>query len=250
VIKMKINNKRTRIGLVLLVGLFAVSAIAAANGSVAPLGLIPTPTPPTPDPLSVSIWTNKAQYAIGENATIYFSVNRPAYVYIYDIEPSGVVRRIFPNQYSQYNFVSAGTHSLPDGLYKFTVAPPAGTEQLQIFASPVPLNLASMPYGEPFPMVGPDPGSAGADIQAHIMGIVPEPVWATAWTSFLIVASYGYSPPSSPPFFPPFFGFTGGTWFWENGAWYYGFPGTGGFWFWGPDGQWHFRISFHFEFGD
>lgn len=244
---MKANSKRAAVGLLLIIGMFAVSAVVA-SGSPAPLGLIPSP--PTPDPLSVNVWTDKAQYTIGENVAIFFNVSQPAFVYIYDIQPDGIVRLIFPNQYSQNNFVSAGTHSLPDGLYKFTVAPPTGTEQLQIFASPIPLDLAPTMYGEPFPMVGSNPESATGQIQAHIMGIVPEPIWATAWTSFLIVGSYGYTPPQSPypPFFPPFYGFSGGEWFWQDGTWHYGVPGSGWYWYW-QDGQWHFRILFQFGFG-
>ncbi len=238
----------TRIVLVLAVGLLALAGVTAAQGQPAPLGIVPQPTP---QPLTVNIWTDKSSYLIGETMTIFFSVNQAAYIYIYDIQPDGIVRLIFPNAYSQANFVSAGTHSLPDGMYKFTVAPPAGTEQLQIFASPVNLGLAPSSFGEPYPMAGSNPGSASNQIQAQIMGIVPEPAWATGWTSFTIHAQgYGYPPPASypapPSFFPPFFGYPGGTWYYENGAWHYGVPNSGWYWSFGSDGRWHFRIVFHF----
>ena len=251
------NNPRTRFGL-LLIGILVLSGIVAVAGQPAPLGLI---IDPEPDPLSVSIWTNKSTYVIGENATIFFSISQPAYVYIYDIQPDGIVRLIFPNAYSQNNYVSAGTHSLPDGLYKFTVAPPTGTEQLQIIASPLTLGL-EQPFSEPFPMVGPNPQSATDDIQAHIMGIVPEPDYSTAWTSFLIMGSYGYTPtpptptptPTPPsyypynPFYPypPFYGFPGGSWYWDGSEWHYGMPPSGWYWYWGSDGKWHFRIRICF----
>ncbi len=250
----------TRIGILLVVGLIAASGLVAAQESVAPLGIIPEPTP---QPLTVSIWTDKSSYVIGETATIFFSVSQAAFIYIYDIQPDGIVRLIFPNAYSQANFVSAGTHSLPDGLYKFTVAPPTGTEHLQIFASPVDLGLAPPYFGEPFPMAGNDPGSASGQIQAQILGIVPEPVWATAWTSFTISQYYGYTPPTyhytpptytTPPSYyyqpPPFGGFSGAIWYFFGGQWHSGMPSSGPYWYWynpcGDSypscGEWRIRI--------
>jgi len=243
----------TRIGIVLAVLWIAASGLALSQGTAAPLGIIPEPTP---QPLSVSVWTSKSSYMVGETLTIFFSVNQPAFIYIYDIQPDGIVRLIFPNAYSRAHFVSAGTHSLPDGLYKFTVAPPAGTEQLQIFASPVNLGLAPSAFGEPFPMAGNSPGSASSQIQAQIMGIVPQPSWATGWTSFTIFQqTYGYTPPQQyyypyPPFYPPFFGYPGGTWYYEGGEWHYGVPSSGWYWYFGPDGKWHFRIVFRFGTDD
>ncbi len=242
--------------LVLMIGLVAASALAFAQGTPAPLGIIPTPTP---QPLSVSVWTDKTTYVIGESATIYFTVSQPAYIYIYDIQPDGVVRLIFPNAYSQGNYVSAGTHSLPDGNYRFTVAPPTGTEQLQILASPIDLGLTPSSYYEPFPLAGNNPQSATSQIQAQIMGIIPVPDYVTDWTSFTIVSSYGYTPPTQPtppstpgynPFYPPFFGYPGATWYWMNGEWHFGVPSSGWYWYFGSDGKWHFRITFRFGTGD
>jgi len=195
VIKMKLTA--TRFVLLLLVGLVATSALAVAQGTPAPLGIVPTPTP---QPLTVSIWTDKSMYVIGESATIYFSVSQPSYIYIYNVQADGVVL-IFPNAYSQGNYVSAGTHALPDGLYQFTVAPPTGTEQLQIIASPLDLGLNPSAFYEPFPLVGTNPQSATNEIQVQIMGIVPQPTYVSDWTSFQIVASYGYTP--APPSYTP-----------------------------------------------
>ena len=248
------KNHATRIGILLVIGVIAASGLATADGNigrVAPLGVIPQPTP---QPLTVNIWTDKSSYMVGETLTIFFSVSQAAFIYIYDIQPDGIVRLIFPNAYSRGNFVSAGSHSLPDGLYKFTVTPPTGTEHLQIFASPVDLGLAPPYFGEPFPMAGRNPGSASGEIQAQIMGITPEPVWATAWTSLTIYQqTYGYYPPgrySYPPFYPPFFGSPGGTWYWENGEWHFGVPRSGFYWYFGPDGKWYLRIVFHFGGSD
>jgi hypothetical protein len=234
----------------ILIALFA-SMVGLAQSGPAPLGIIPTPSPTA---LAVSIWTDKPSYAIGQNVAITYAVNLPAYVYIYDIQPDGIVRLVFPNQFSPSNYVSAGTHNLPDGMYKFTVYPPTGTEQLQIIASGMPLNLSPTSYSEPFPMVGPNPGAAAMGIQAQIKGIIPEPQWATAWTSFVIVTSYSYTPPSPPSgtfyyIYPPFVGFPGGTWYWDGSQWVFGVPESGFYWYFGSDGHWYMKISFHFQFG-
>ena len=90
---------RARIGLLLLV-VVALSGIAGLAANPTPLGLVVTPTPST---IALNIWTDKSSYTIGENATIYFSVNQPAYLYIYDIQPDGITRLIFPNAYSPSN---------------------------------------------------------------------------------------------------------------------------------------------------
>jgi len=252
---------RTKLATLLLgiLTAFFVSAIALAQSGPAPLGIVPTPTP---NPVSVSIWTDKTAYAIGENVTITYTVSQAAYIYIIDIRPDGLSQQIFPNNYfpgGSYNYVQAGQHTLAGS---WQIAPPLGTEQLQIIASGVPLNLAPTSYGQPFPMIGSNPGAAAMGIQAQIKGIVPEPQWATAWTSFVILASYGYTPytpytpptPPAPPsggyyVYPPFPGFPGGTWYWHDGQWTYGTPTDGFYWYFGTDGKWHLRISFHFGIG-
>lgn len=244
------KTRANRIGILLVLGLIAFTGYVAAQQSVAPLGILPQPTP---QPLTVSIWTDKSAYTVGESLSIFFSVNQPSFIYIYDIQPDGIVRLIFPNAYSQANFVSAGSHSLPDGLYKFTIAPPVGVEQLQIFASPVNLGLAPSYFGEPFPMAAGAPDAASTQIQAQILGIVPEPAWATAWTSFTISQqTYGYSYPPTyqyPPTYygyPPFVGYPGGTWYYSGGEWHFGIPYSGIYWYFGVDGTWHIRFVIRF----
>lgn len=251
-----------RLTFLLVFALAAMSLLGFAQSTPAPLGIVPTPTP---QPLTASIWTDKATYVVGEAATIYFSVSQAAFIYIYDIQPDGIVRLIYPNAYAQANYMSAGTHTLPDGSYRFTIAPPAGVEQLQIVASPVNLGLTPQAYYEAFPMIGSDPQSATDQIQVQIMGIVPQPTYVSAWTSFQIVTSYSYTPPSYtppsytppssgyygyPPYYPPFYGSPGATWYWQDGEWHFGTPATGWYWYFGSDGHWHFRITIHFGTSD
>lgn len=220
-----------------LIGVLGLATPVGAQSTLSPLGIVPTPTP---QPLAIDVWTDKTAYVVGETMRVYFNVNQPAYIYLYGIQPDGVVRRVFPNAYSQSNFVSAGTHILPDHpSYQYAVTYPTGVEKIQIFASLTPLALVSSAYGDPFPMVAPE------EIQGHIMGISPEPTcqptWATAGASFTITeprascpppTCYTPPPPSytpppcytpSPPC-PPVFGscFQGWPWCYPSVRWSFG----------------------------
>ncbi|QAA76531.1 MAG: hypothetical protein BIP78_0765 [Candidatus Bipolaricaulis sibiricus] len=166
------------VALVLIVGLSAL-------GQVEPLGIVVEP--PAGD-LTVTISTDKPAYALGETVRISFTLNRPAYVYIWDIMPDGNVQQIFPNQYESQNYFAAGTHTIPTPGrgYQFTVAPPLGTEWLQIMASVQPVSgFAGYSPGDPFPLLGSDPEAWGA----QVLGLVPEPTQrAFDFTSFQIVS--------------------------------------------------------------
>jgi len=178
----------------LLIGLVGTSVIMAAQGPPTPLGIVPTPIS---RPLTVNLWTDKSTYAVGETMRVYVNVNQPAYIYLYDIQPDGVVRRVFPNIYSQSNFVSGGTHVLPNRpSYHHRVTHPTGVEKLQILASLRPLTVTPSTYSEPFPMTTP------REIQRYTMGIAAKPARTTAWTSFTIIApTYSYTP--LPRYKPP-----------------------------------------------
>ncbi len=88
------NARTLRMGtlLVLFVSLFAM---AGWGQGVAPKGIIPTP--PESTSLQVSIWVDRGAYAVGESITIHYSVNKPAYIYIWDVEPDGQSSPFFPN---------------------------------------------------------------------------------------------------------------------------------------------------------
>ncbi|GAB4310506.1 MAG: hypothetical protein Kow0097_12100 [Candidatus Bipolaricaulota bacterium] len=241
----------------LLLSVLAGVTVGVAQSGPSPLGLVPVPVPG----LSASIWTEKPQYTIGETARIYFSIPQAAYVYIFDIEPTGRVRLIFPNFWSPNAYRQAGTHVLPDQpSYQLRVAAPTGTETLQLVACTRPLPVPMGTYSDPYPLLGPDLESG----QVAVLGLVPEPscgCCTTAWTTFQIVASPapGYSP--CPPCWgitpcPPCSGFTyvtpGMGWFFglSSGSWTFFIgecpSGPGWCWYLGPDGQWHFKLQLCF----
>ena len=163
--------KRTLIFLLLIGGLFALigggGAVQVQGQGTSPLGIVPEPSE-----LQVSIWVDKPAYRVGEEIVIHFWINRPAWVYIIDIDAAGYARLIFPNRFDRDNYIDqAGEYSLPgpSDPYRFVVVPPTGTEYLQIIASTQPLPLDVQGFREAFPLLGTDPGQVGAQIQ----GIIP-----------------------------------------------------------------------------
>ena len=160
---------------------------------VEPLGII---IEPPDEGLSVSIWVDKPVYAVGEYITIHFEVNQDAYVYIWDISPDGVCL-IFPNQNEMDNHVTAGQHTVPGpGRSDYLrVAPPVGTEWLQIVATKQPVGAIVQFFG------GFSPGSEFAcspagrqavsqldQVKAMIDAAVPEEERAFDFTSFEVVS--------------------------------------------------------------
>src|SRR4030042_28089 len=147
---MKKGTCRAAAALVLLIALFGAVGWAQA---VAPKGIIPTP--PESTELEVRIWVDRGAYAVGESITIHYSVNKTAYVYIWDITPDGQANQIFPNSFpgGSANYGSPGEYVVP-GTWK--VAPPLGTEYLQILATTSP--------ADPFAYFTPDPDSFQAQV--------------------------------------------------------------------------------------
>jgi len=173
----------------LLVSLFALAGWAEG---VAPLGIIPTP--PESTALQVSIWVDRGAYAVGESITIRYSVNKPAYVYVWDITPDGQANQIFPNSLpgGGNNYATTGEHAVPGS---WQIAPPLGTEYLQILATTSPVD--------PFATFTGDPVALMAQVEVQILGILPVTERSWNFTSFDIVQgsvpSYGRLNISSTP---------------------------------------------------
>jgi len=102
----------------------------------------PPPPPPANNAPQGSVQTDKPRYQIGDALRITFSTNVQAYAYLYNVDANGQVGQVFPNVFSRNNRVGPGTHTLPDGGYRFTVTGPLGTESLHLLLSLRPLNLA------------------------------------------------------------------------------------------------------------
>lgn len=185
------NARTWRMG-TLAVLLVTLVAMAGLGEGVTPLGIIPTP--PESTALTVNIWVDRGAYAVGDSITIRYNVNKPAYIYIWDITPDGQANQIFPNTLpgGSENYVTAGDHTVPGS---WQVAPPVGTEYLQILATTSPVD--------PFAAFTGDPQALQAQIQVQILGILPTTERTWNFTSFDIVQgsvpSYGKLIISSTP---------------------------------------------------
>lgn len=139
---MKLISMRSLIGLLIVtVGMLGLTG----SGQQSPPPNVPIGFPPTEvsKELNIQVWMDRAAYAVGETAKIFFEINKPAYVYIYDIQADGQLLNIFPNQFTALmNPLPPGTYALPDNdRYKISVAPPLGTDKIVAIASGQPLQL-------------------------------------------------------------------------------------------------------------
>lgn len=118
----------------------------------------------------VEIWTDRRTYYVGDSIRIYFRTNRDAYVYIYDIDPTGATRLLFPNWYDRDNFVRGHiTYSIPDYRYDLKVTGPTGRETLHIIAVRRKYRFLDRYYRfsprEPFPLVEKGPRSVIQELE-------------------------------------------------------------------------------------
>jgi PKD repeat protein len=191
--------------------------ITTSNGSGQPAPLMIVPRPPKDSDLNVSIRTDKKQYLVGENARIFFELNKAAYVYILDYTPNSGVKLIYPNKWEGNNKRSSGTHVLPSGNYNFGVTGPSGNEYLQALATTKKIDIYEFvrypnnPFrNSGFPDV-PDPEALKKEIQSglkakfglHLGGddsnisFQLTPVeWDTDFYDFQVVSS---QPSNQPP---------------------------------------------------
>ncbi|ASN79709.1 MULTISPECIES: DUF4384 domain-containing protein [Deinococcus] len=121
---------------------------AAAQGKISAQSIIVNPTQPD---LAVSVTVNKdasgnanPTYRIGEKITVSATVNRDAYVYLFNVNADGTTDQILPNRLGGDNFVKAGTTKTfpaPGDNFTFDIGGPVGQNKVLALASLTPLNL-------------------------------------------------------------------------------------------------------------
>lgn len=96
--------------------------------------------------LKLDVWVDRqspAPYQVGDSITVYARASRDAYVYIFNISPTGEVVPLIPSSREASNFVKAGqVLRLPRGNYRITADKP-GTEYLVAIATARPMNTES-----------------------------------------------------------------------------------------------------------
>jgi len=199
---MKEANMRTRcLGVgVVAIALAALVGLTLLAQPVAPLGIIVEP----PVGLTARVWVDQPAYTVGSHVTIHFEVNQDAYVYIWDVDPTGAVCLIYPNAYELANHVAAGTHVLPGAgqAYALPVTEPTGSEYLQIVATTtsvdsIVLYFGGFTPGSPFSCspAGRLAASQMESVKAQIVAAVAATNRAFNFTGFQVtsgaVPSYG-----------------------------------------------------------
>jgi len=125
-----------------------LGAMAFAQATVTPQGIIVNPKP---GDLKVKVWvdrdpghTGNAVYQIGDKIKISVTVNRAAYVYLFNINADGTVDLILPNAYDRNNRLAAGevrTFPPKGARYEYTITGPEGENYVLALASLRPLSM-------------------------------------------------------------------------------------------------------------
>jgi len=92
--------------------------------------------------IELTLWSDKAEYSVGEPVHFGFSADKACYLLLLDIGTSGKMTLLFPNKWHTYNQVERGKeYAIPPegGAFVYTVAGPVGTERIKALASLDPL---------------------------------------------------------------------------------------------------------------
>jgi hypothetical protein len=229
--------------------LITVVAISVFLGLVSytqsfPLGLLPSPTSGE-ESIKVYVWTDESVVNIGDQLTIHLRVSRPAFLYLFDLQPDGIVRMIFPNAFASNNYITSSTYDIPDGSYDLTVTPPAGIEEFLVFAFDRPLSIPLGTAHDPFPVYAINPTEAISQLVAMMQALAEVPMWAMGWHAIKITGDQQMDSQTveislpSPPARPPFNDRPATAWHMINGTWQMGIPESGWYWYFDINAHWH-----------
>ena len=114
-------------------------------------------------PFQINVWTEKKgypsefqdinvfpkiesfQYNIGDKIAACFESTEDAYVYIFNIGPTGDIIPLLPNRLCKDNYVKAGmTYKFPSDIADFDweLQEPVGTEIIKVFATKTPADMS------------------------------------------------------------------------------------------------------------
>jgi len=191
------------LSLLVVILLFCVSSVSFAQ-EYNLKGVIINPS----QPYESTIWTDKESYYIGDELKVYFKVSKDTYVYIFDIDTNGKVSLLYPNIYSESNYIKANsTYVLPDNSrYNFKVTGPAGVDNLVIISLPSPINNVdwlkkSLEQNSFAPVI--NGNYSPESFLTQVRGVTIEPTynsnWSSATTSFTIKNKSSQTPSVVPP---------------------------------------------------
>ncbi|MCK4392913.1 PEGA domain-containing protein, partial [Candidatus Bipolaricaulota bacterium] len=170
--------------LLLAVIWLVLATTGIALGQSRPQGIVVSPAKPS---LSIELRLSKECLSPRERLTLKFTLDRAAYVYIYNIDSKGKVWLLFPNGFSRNPWVSKGEHTLPDSNeYSIVIEGPPGVEYIQAIASlrPIPLFQHDSTRNKAFLFLSADPKAFAAKLDTWLKKNLPQGSWATDWAEY------------------------------------------------------------------
>lgn len=144
-----------------------------------PLGVIPTPSQPDGLWIKLELPDGRSVYTLGEHVRLSFTINQPAYVYVFNIPPNHQVINIFPNEFTSLtNPLQPQQYILPDNdSYDLTVTETGGLglEFFGAIASKKPLPLFEAKARVLGAVLAGNPSSFQSDTSSAVQGVEPTP---------------------------------------------------------------------------
>ncbi len=156
---------------------------------------------PVVSSLSVKTWVDRDTsghgtpvYRVGDKIRIYTTVSQDAYVYLFNVDPSGHIDQILPNRLGGSNFLKAGAVKVfpgPNDNFTFDISAPYGVNKVLALASVTALNLSQLSgfaSGNPLAQVN----VQGQQRLAQALSIVVKPIEQDNWVTFTVQYTVGY----------------------------------------------------------
>jgi hypothetical protein len=105
----------------------------------------------------VDVWTERTGYRIGDELTVHVRANRDCYLTVLDLQTSGNLYVLLPNQYQSETRANADAIvAVPGRDAPFTIAVngPSGVEGIKVIATRKPLSLTLPERGKVFAALG------------------------------------------------------------------------------------------------
>ncbi|GGR02352.1 DUF4384 domain-containing protein [Deinococcus ruber] len=148
---------------------------------------------PVQSDLTVRVWTDRdpsgngtPAYNRGDKIQLYVTPSRDAYVYLFNVDPSGQIIQILPNRFSGAAFIKANTvQAFPGTNAKFTfdIAGQNGVNKVLALASRTPLNLSQLSSFKSAQDTFATVTVRGQEGLAQALSIVVTPVQDNAWVT-------------------------------------------------------------------
>lgn len=164
---------------VVFVTLIGLLAIGQEGPESVGLGVLPTPAQPDGLWIKLELPEGRSAFQVGEHVKLAFTINQPAYVYIFNIPPNHQVLNVFPNEFTALkNPLQPGEYLLPDNnSYNLEVSETGGLGQefFGAIASTQPLPVFEAQAKVLGALLGRNPQEFQNTASGAVQGVVPTP---------------------------------------------------------------------------